>query len=123
MITPMSGYHALRMTWGREIIEADVTQAFRQITEHLARSTSRMTVVVDLTAAPNMPVGLTMKEALFGPYRNPKLDEWLIIGGSHAARTIERLLAASTQRRNVRWFDNENEVIAYLNQKSSAVIR
>jgi hypothetical protein len=71
-------------------------------------------VFVDLRERPNFPLADTLRGALDGPFRNPNLKEWLVIGSSAMAHTIGRMLSAMTRRHNIKWFDSEEEAVAYL---------
>lgn len=110
-------FPAVKMTWQREVNYPDLSDAFRQIEEKLNNSAQPLYVVVDITRNPNFPLNTTVAEAAAGPYRNPKLVEWLVIGSNLGARMIERLLSSITGRHNVRWFKSEAEVIAYLQRQ------
>jgi len=110
---------ALLMTWAHRVDSRDVHAAFKEIDRRLNESGAANYVVVDLRENPNFPLGATVQAAAFGPYRNPLLEEWLIIGSNPVARTISRILSATTRRSNVRWFDSEAEVHDYLTQKIS----
>ena len=105
---------AILMEWDHQVDSFDVNQAFREIEALLHEAEEPRFVVVDLLANPNLPMAATVQGAAFGPYRNPHLREWLIIGGNTLARTVARMLAASTRRMNVNWFDTEDEVAEYL---------
>lgn len=107
-------FPAVKMTWQREVNYPDLSDAFRKIEEKLNNSVQPLYVVVDITRNPNFPLNTTVAEAAAGPYRNPKLVEWLVIGSNLGARMIERLLSSITGRHNVRWFKSEAEVTAYL---------
>ncbi len=116
-IEQLANGNAIRMTWQRQVNAQDVERAFTAITDILKEASSPMYVVVDLLSNPNFPIGATLNAALFGPYRNPKLKEWLIIGSNSMAQFIERTLASVTGHRNVRWFKTQEEVSAYLNKQ------
>ena len=114
IVEDVRGHRAIKMTWQHQVIYNDVRDAFHSINFTLNASTEPMYVVVDITSNPNFPLNATITEAAAGPYRNPKLKEWLIIGSSGLARIIEQILSSLTGRRNVRWFKTEAEVMAYL---------
>lgn len=112
------GFPAIRMVWQREVKYYDLRDAFRRIEEKLNTSTRPLYVVVDITRSPNFPLNATVAEAAAGPYRNPNLVEWLIIGSNRGAHIIEQLLSSITGRHNVRWFKAEADVIDYLQRQS-----
>lgn len=109
----------IKMSWSNKVSDADVRNSFKQINNLLAAAKHPMFVVVDITADPNFPIAATLTGALFGPYRNPNLREWLIIGSNTAAHFIERTLSGATGRVIVRWFENESEVEAYVAQATA----
>ena len=106
--------HALRMVWHQDVQKSDVTWAFQQIETRLRNTDQPLYVIVDITAKPNFPLAATINAAMFGPYRNPQLKEWLIVGTNTMAKSIERVLAGSMGRKNVRWFETEDAALAYL---------
>jgi hypothetical protein len=55
-----------------------------------------------------------MMGALRGPFRHPRLAEWLVYGTNTSARRIGDLLTKASRRNNIRWFDTEDEVLGYL---------
>lgn len=116
-VTSIENYPALLMSWENLVSDIDVVRAFRTITQHLEASVQPLDIVVDLTTRPDMPIGTTMKEALFGPYRNSKTNEWLIIGRHSGGKIIDRILGGTTERRNVRWFTDHESAYAYLAKK------
>ena len=105
---------ALRMVWRKDVLKSDVTSAFQQIETKLQNTDQPLFVIVDITAKPNFPLAATINAAMFGPYRNPQLKEWLIVGTNTMAKSIERVLAGSIGRKNVRWFETEDAALAYL---------
>jgi len=112
-IEPIAGYPALKMTWQHVVRESDVARAFQQITKVLDTSHRPIYVVVDLLSNPRFPITLTVQEAL-GPYRDPMLKEWLVVGSNWMAKAIESTLARITRHKNVRWFHSEADALAYL---------
>ena len=115
-VEPVEGHNALSMIWQENVTKADVKAAFKAIEARLQTTESPLFVIVDITANPNFPLLETINAALFGPYRHPRLKEWLIIGANRSAQMIERVLAGSVVRKNVRWFTNADEALVYLNE-------
>ena len=108
--------NSIKMTWASRVNDNDVKQSFKEIDKILSAAAHPMFVVVDITSNPNFPITATLTGALFGPHRNPKLREWLIIGSNTAAHFIERTLSGATGRIIVRWFETEAQVSAYIQQ-------
>jgi hypothetical protein len=115
----LNQYQAIRMTWQHKVSYIDLRDAFHSINSILNAASEPMYVIVDITSDPNFPLGATITEAASGPYRNPKLKAWLIIGSNGLARIIERILGGLTGRKNVLWFKSEAEVTAYLEQQTT----
>ncbi len=103
----------IRMKWEAKVIAKDVRDAFRTIDDLLNRSEQPLYVLVDISSQPNFPISDTIVGALFGPYRNPKLIGWLIVGKTVIATMIERVLSTTTNINNVLWFNTEAEALAY----------
>lgn len=112
----LDGIPAIRMNWEKQVNNRDVAEAFEIINNLLNESVHSLYVIVDLQSNPNMPVAATLNGALFGPYRNPRLKKWLIIGASSLGRVVENILSSVTGRHNVQWFDDSDAVFAYLEQ-------
>lgn len=104
----------IHMELQRFITTADMRQALAQINQIVNASSAEVVVMVNLLNTPDIPITTTVNSALEGPYTNPKLKEWLAVGQSPVARLIEKILVSVTGRRNVRWFDSEEEIFAYL---------
>ena len=116
MVEPYIIEYVLKMTWQHHIERNDLAPAFQKITHALQKTQHPIRIVVDLSNDPQFPIADTLMEALRGPFRHPKLAEWLVFGTNRSARWIAELLSKSTQRSNIRWFDNEDEVVNYLNE-------
>jgi hypothetical protein len=111
---PVEGYHALVMLWEHDIRSEEVQPAFDTITAHLNAANTPMYVLVDLLKDPQFPLLETISGALWGPFRNPMLKEWLVIGSNNLARVIARMLMNATHRNNIRWFKTYDEAKAYM---------
>lgn len=112
-IESIEGYSALKMIWERDAASADVSPAFSKIREKLETNDRPLTVIVDLSRNPKMPIKETLSAAL-AAYRHPRLKAWLIIGNNWMARMIEGTLSSITGRKNVFWFTTETEALAHL---------
>lgn len=111
---------AIKMVWMGEVEVADLRDAFNDISAYLDDTEEPLPVIVDITRNPRFPIVETVLHALAGPFRHAMLSEWLVIGNSPAARKIEDLLARVTSRSNVRWFDTEEEAVAYIREQGSS---
>jgi hypothetical protein len=107
---------AILMHWQQDIQPKDVYAAYRRITELLDNAPSPQYVVVDLTENPRFPLHETIKGALFGPYTHRNLVQWLVVGKHAVGQTIARVLASTTGKQLVKWFDTMDEALAYLQQ-------
>ena len=104
----------IKMTWDQHVINQDVYAAFQQINNLLNASPTTMFVMVDIRTNPSFPITATLDGALNGPYRNSQLKDWLIVGINPIAQMLEKIMASATGRRNVRWFENEQEALAFV---------
>lgn len=120
-VTQVVGYPAVRMTWQHMVKIDDLQPAFQQVTKALNVSSERMYVIVDLRSDPNFPIVDTVMGALRGPFRNPNLEEWLVICGNRAARMIGNMLTKATRRENIRWFDTIESAMTYLDTKQNSM--
>lgn len=111
----------IKMSWTKNVTNQDVSAGFRQVNDLLNALEQPSFVMVDILADPNFPIAATLTGALFGPYRNPNLREWLILGSNPAARFIERTLSGATGRLIVRWFDSQEQALAYVAQQVDRV--
>ncbi len=115
-IESVEGYPAMVMRWEHAIHSRDVSVAFRDINERLDAADEPMYVLVDLLENPQFPLLDTIAGALWGPFRHPTLNEWLVIGTNTLARVIARSLSNATRRNNIRWFSSYEEVYAYMDK-------
>lgn len=108
----------IRMVWGHRVDERDVKLAFTEIQTLLNGVLEPRCVLVDLTNEPNMPLSATVHNALMGPYRHPKLRNWLIIESkpNRVAHVVEKFLSGATGRQNVLWFKSEDEALTAVSQ-------
>lgn len=113
-VTCLDEYPALKMSWQHKVNKSDLSPAFQKITQCLHQSNQPLYIIVDLSEDPQFPIVDTMMGALRGPFRHPRLAEWLVVGSNRAGKTIGDLLIKTTQRNNIRWFDSEAEALAYL---------
>lgn len=113
-VTRVENAPALKMLWSCNIHPPDVGPAFQDINYRLNEASKPLFVMVDIGCNPNFPIFETVIHAATGPFRNPKLREWLIIGENVGAKRIENLLTRMTGSSNVRWFDDEAEAMAYI---------
>ncbi|MBI1276689.1 MAG: hypothetical protein GC179_01040 [Anaerolineaceae bacterium] len=119
VITEQIDSNIIKMTWANKVNDNDVRKSFKEINQILNDSARPMFVMVNIMSDPQFPIGATLTSALFGPYRHPRLQEWLIVGTNRTAQFIERTLAAATGNSNVRWFTDEAEAIDYAMQVAS----
>jgi len=103
----------IKMTWQHRVNEIDVGRAFDKINQLLNENDGPRFVLVDISAKPQFPLMTTVHSAVAGPYRNPRLREWLIVGSNRLAHMVEKTLASVTNRRNVVWFNTEADALAY----------
>ena len=111
---PVDGHRALLMQWSTAPDKGDVRDAFQQMTDFLDQSPTPLWVIVDVSANPRFPLSETITGAFWGPFRNKKLTEWLVVGANSTAHTIGRTLIGITRRDNIRWFGTMDEALAYL---------
>lgn len=114
--TPVPDLPAAILWWATHVSRDDVIPAFRQLNDIINLSPVPVYVFVDLRERPHFPLTDTLRGALEGPFRNPNLAEWLVIGSTPLAQTIGRTLSAITLRNNIRWFKDEPDAKAYLLQ-------
>lgn len=105
---------AVIMIWQREVIQTDVTVAFRDLVNRLDQSPEPLYVIVDLRADPRFPLMETFRGALNGPFRHPRLAEWLVVGANSVARSIGSALMSITGRANIHWFSTFEEALVHL---------
>jgi hypothetical protein len=73
-----------------------------------------MWVVVDLRANPILPFIETVMAAIGGPFKHPRLSQWLVVGANPQAKVIGRTLTSLTQRNNTLWFDDVDAACEYV---------
>lgn len=113
-ITPIDGLPACILWYATRLKSEDISQAFRTLNALIDRSPRPVYVFVDLRQQPQFPLTDILRAALEGPFRNPKLAEWLVIGSTPMAQIIGRTLSAVTLRKNIRYFETEDAAKSYL---------
>ncbi len=120
-VEPVAGYNAVRMVWEQQVDAADIAPAFQSIQAALDSADRPLSVIVDMAARPNIPLQSTLWGALRGPFRDPRLKEWLCIGGGSMATAVARILSGATGRKNILWFDDEAAALQHLAQQEDIV--
>jgi len=100
--------------WAHDVKQEDVLPAFRHLDTLISMSEKPLYVIVDLREKPTFPLTDTLRGALDGPFRNPNLAEWLVVGSTPLAQTIGRTLSAITRRNNIRWYKTQEEAVEFL---------
>jgi hypothetical protein len=115
ILQPLDGYtNVLEMILERQVALVDERPAFQKIIAALEQSDDSLYIVIDLSHNPRMPMNETIMEAFLGPYRHPRLDEWLVVRPNIGARKIAQTLTRLLRRDNIHWFDTYDDVLAYL---------
>lgn len=113
-VEPIHGRNAVRMVWAKDPSGADVYRAFKDITAYIKTSVAPVYILVDITCKPRFPMNETIRGAINGPFRNPQVAEWLVVGTTPQARAIARTLTGVTRRENIQWFHTEDAALTYL---------
>lgn len=103
------------MTWEETVNTRDVQNAFFALERELQPCRNPVYILVILKGNVQFPVHTTVIHAL-PVYRNRKVEAWLVVGGNHFARSIASFLARWSGRRNVYWFQTEQEALAHLHE-------
>lgn len=119
MVEYLPTVSVIKMTWNHLVDERDVPIAFRTITHMLGMMTEPAYIIADIRSNPVFPLRTTLHSALFGPYRDNRIEAWLAVGSSPLARSIERTLRSVTGRGNVYWFDTETEALAHVGKQQN----
>jgi hypothetical protein len=108
------------MVWMQIVHERDAQPAFTAITAALDNASGPLDVIVDMTRKPNIPMQVTLWNALRGPFRDKRLREWLCVGGGAIPSVIANVLSGATGRTNIRWFDSEETALEHIRQREHA---
>lgn len=108
----------VRMVWEQQVNEADVLPMFTMLTRQLNASPRPMTVIVDLSNKPQMPLTETLTGAMSGPFGHPNLGYWIMIGSTRVARIVENVLKKVLRQHNTIWFDTHEEAYAFIREKA-----
>lgn len=112
--TLIEGLPAVMLWWANHVNHQDVKPAFETLNRLINESPIPLYVIVDLSHKPKFPVIETIHSAISGPFRNQKLVEWLVVGSTPLAQIIGRSLTTLAMRNNIKWFEREQDAIAYL---------
>lgn len=103
----------VKMTWGQRPAVKDIRRAFEEVVDYLEERVDPVYVIIDITSNPHFPIVSTVQAAM-PAFRNEMLRAWLVIGSNSLAQVIEGILSGVTKRRNVHWFANEDEMLAFV---------
>lgn len=115
-ITNYKHFRAISMDWSKHVDKHDIKVAFQDITAQLDAEPQPICIVVDLRDNTFMPLAETFKGAVWGPHRHPNLAAWLVIGENTFARYVAGMLDRFGEDKAIKWFANEVEVDAYLEE-------
>ena len=113
-IKPFEELCAVKMIWQHDVKASDVRTAFKDISRQQPCPDEPYYVLVDIRSDPQFPLAETIVSALAGPFRDPQLVEWVIIGSNQTAKLIEHMLTRIAKRANVVWFDTPDEAEDYV---------
>lgn len=102
--------------WLDTVRSQDIEQAYHAVMDVVNRSNERVYVVVDLSHEPRIPMRDLLNGALAGPYTDPKVAKWLVIGQDDRSRSMANTLFFVTGQHKVQWFENESAAFDYLQQ-------
>ncbi|MBZ0315619.1 MAG: hypothetical protein K8L91_04305 [Anaerolineae bacterium] len=108
----------VRMVWAQQVNEADVLPTFTMLTRQLNASPRPITVIMDLSNKPQMPLAETLTGAMSGPFGHPNLGYWVMIGTTRVARIVENVLTKVLRQQNMIWFDSHEEADAFIREKA-----
>ncbi len=118
-VEPVDGsLNAYRLIWEERVHEADVPAAFHALTAILDKAAAPVHVLVDLSRNPNIPLAATTQETLSGPFRHPRMGEWLVVGTNWRAKMVADVITKVGLRTNIHWFDAEADALAFLERLS-----
>lgn len=116
-VEPVEGYeNAYWLIWDAEVSVEDVAPAFRQLTAALDAASSAVHVMVDLRSDPHLPLAATTQETLAGPFRHPRMGEWLVIGTNWRAEVVANVISKVGLRMNIRWYATEEDALNHLKE-------
>lgn len=119
-VVPIEGTSHLKMVWPRMVEPVDVTVAFRDIVLCLNEASAPVHIMVDIRQDPNFPMQATIFEALNGPFKHPKMGQWLVLGNSSKARAIANVLSKIGRRNSIHWFEDEDRALRFLAELSES---
>lgn len=108
----------LLVTWTGIVDGQAINTSFRAMQTYLDAAASPLPIVLDLSGCQRFSAPDALRGALFGPFRHPMLDEWLVIGADSLARNIGRVLSNVTRIHNIRWFFTHEQAYTFLAAKT-----
>lgn len=114
-------YHGvvhLRVTWTGSVDGTAINTTFRDLQSYLDAARNPLPIVFDMSQCTRFSAPDALRGALFGPFRHPLVDEWLIIGADALARNVGRVLTNVTGIDNIRWFFTHEQAYTHLLAKA-----
>ena len=113
----LDNYPALNMKMKANVRSIDMQYAYMEIERHLNHFMGTVFIVVDLTENEQLPIQATIAGAMFGPYLNPKIEQWLVVGEHRIGKQIAKQLLFWTGKERVEWFESCEDCLAYIQQE------
>ena len=113
-ISVVPDYPALKMKMDTKVKSVDMQFAYMDIERQLNNFDQPIYIVVDLTQNDQLPLQATISGALFGPYLNPMIRGWLVVGEHTMGKHVAKQLSFWTGKEHVMWFDTCDECLDYI---------
>ncbi|MCS7071541.1 MAG: hypothetical protein NZM00_08555 [Anaerolinea sp.] len=104
----------LRVTWASVVDGVAINTTFRTMQMYLDATQTPLPVIFDMSQCVRFSAPDVLRGALFGPFRHPMLDEWLVIGADTLARNVGRVLSNVTGIHNIHWFFTHEQAYTHL---------
>lgn len=114
-------YHGvvhLRVTWTGNVDGTAINTTFRDLQAYLDAARNPLPILFDMSQCTRFSAPDALRGALFGPFRHPMLDEWLVISADALARNVGRVLMNVTGINNIRWFFTHEQAYTHLLTKA-----
>lgn len=113
----LDNYPVINMKMEANVKSIDMQYAYMEIERNLNNFMDTVFIVVDLTQNERLPVQATIAGALFGPYLNPKIEQWLVVGEHRVGQQIAKQLSFWTGKEHVEWFACYEDCLTYVQQE------
>ena len=102
------------MDWAKTNNTQDIQSAYHDVMEVVNHSNDDVYLMLDMSANSDVSIRDLLNGALNGPYTDPRVAKWLVIGKGETSRSLANTLFFITGEHKVVWFEDQDGAYDYL---------